>query len=137
MATTQGLKDEDHIKMDFSIKGKPHTFHIHHNRFEKTVAGIDKMIHSGRHDVDSIVRKWGHKLKGKPTPVKKPSKAEVVKSVVKNHDVEFDKAAHVKKHVDEYPSLSASAIAKTAAASSGGKLTYANAYYLAKKHQSN
>ena len=136
------LDGKDHIQMNFNIKGKSHTFKIHKNRFEKTVDGIDKMVHSGRHDVESITRKFGSHFVDKPTatvePVKSKAKktADVVKSIAGPSNSSFDKKAHVAKHVNEYPQLSASAIAKTSAATSGGHLSYANAYFYARKLKS-
>ena len=137
MVTTPVDSTADHIQMNFHIKGKDHTFKIHKQRFEKTVDGIDKMIHSGRHDVDSITRKFGNRFAAPPVAAKKVKAApvDVVKAAAKS--VTFDKAGHVRHIMNEYPGLGAGAIAKHASQSSGGGLTYANAFYLAKKEMKN
>ncbi len=76
--------EPDHYSMAFQVKGKHHMFKIKRQRFEKTVDGIDKMVHSGKHDVDSIYAKFKDKMGGKPGPAydpnKKKSPAEVVKA---------------------------------------------------------
>lgn len=133
MSKTLSADGSDHIKMDFNVKGKAHTFHIHKNRFEKTVDGIDKMVRLGRHDVDSIYNRHKDRLKGKPTTAK-ATKAEIVKNIVKNAGAaEFNKKAHIQHMMNEYPSLSTSQLSKTAASSSGGRMTVANSYYLINK----
>lgn len=133
------LDGKDHIQMNFNIKGKSHTFKIHKNRFEKTVDGIDKMVHSGRHDVESITRKFGSHFVDKPTAAVEPTKskakkvADVVRSVAGPSNSNFDKKAHVAKYFHQNPSSGTGTLAKSAAATSGGNLTYANAFYLLKK----
>lgn len=133
--TATPIGNADHFKMNFHIKGKDYTFKLRKQRFEKNVDKIDKMIHSGRHDVDSIHRRMADHLVEKPKPYKpEPVKpAKVVRQAAKNVNAGFDKTAHVHHYVTEYPSMAAGAIAKTAAAASNGNLTYANAYYIAKK----
>jgi hypothetical protein len=135
MSTTIPGKGGDHIEMNFNVKGKQHVFKIHRQRFEKTGDGIDKMVLSGRHDVDSIHRKWGHRMAGPPEAYKAPkaSPAKTVRGIAKAANTAFSKEAHVRKYVSEMPGAESGTLAKSAAATSGGQLTYANAYYLVKK----
>ncbi len=68
--------EPDHYDMDIHVKGVPHRFTIKRQRFEKTVDGIDKMVHSGRHELSTIYSKFKDHLAGMPVPssqVKKKS----------------------------------------------------------------
>lgn len=132
----------DHIRMQFHVKGKDHVLHLRRQRFEKTVDSIDKMVHSGRHTIDQIKAKHAIHIvdvKEAPKTAKKAAVENIKKVIARQRgpakEGEFDKKAHVVAHIEKHGlTASTSSIAKSAALASDGKLSYANAYYLASKH---
>lgn len=118
----------DHVKIQLNIQGKPHDAVFHKNRFERIMDKVDTHIHRNK-SADDIKRKFKDHLISL-TPTKAKSVARVKKVGSEMNSGPFDKKAHVAKHVK--PGMTVGQIAK--AASEGGKLTYANAHYLAKKH---
>ena len=126
----------DSIKMDFSVQGKPHTFDIKRQRFEKVVDRIDKDIHRGK-DLDHIVRKHGDHFASPPVAQKQAfrSAASAVKQVAKAHNTPAhsggDKKTIISQLMIAHPQATDGQIAKLAVA--GGHMSSANARYLAKK----
>lgn len=113
------------VKIGLTIQGKRYDAVFHKNRFERVMDKVDNSIHRGK-DLETIKRKYkDHIVSIKPHKAEKPVKSKKAGP--------FDKVAHVRNYVEENPSASLGTIAKSAAATSEGQLTYANARYIANK----
>jgi hypothetical protein len=132
MQTADG---SDHVKIGLTIQGKRYDAVFHKNRFERVMDKVDNSIHRGK-DVDTIRNKYrDHLVSLEPHVEPKPAKVKKAPahSTSSSAQLEFDKVAHVAKYVHENPASELGTIAKSAAATSGGRLTYANARYIANR----
>jgi hypothetical protein len=131
MQTADGT---DHVKIQLNIKGKPYNAVFHKHRFERVIDKVDNSIHRGK-DLETIKRKYADHIVSiaphvEPKKTKAPAHSTSSAALINK---EFDKVAHVQRYVNENPSSELGTIAKSAAATSGGHLTYANARYIANR----
>lgn len=119
----------DEVRIGLSIQGQPYDAVFHKKRFERVMDKVDVLVHRG-YDAESIQNKFAEYIISlEPRVVDRSPR----KQMVPKPDQPFDKVAHVKQYIEDNPTCEIGMIAKSAASTSDGRMTYQNAYYIAKK----